>query len=349
VSLQNGRKVIQVSISETVLVTGAAGFIGSHTCVALSNAGYRVYGVDNFSNSNPINVDILKRLCGTMFAFDVCDVRDGGQLRSMIRRARPDSAIHFAALKSVPESVRDPLRYYDNNVGGSVELLESMRLEGVRKIVFSSSAMVYGSGTPPFSEDSPVAPANPYGATKLVVERIIEDVARSEPGWLATILRYFNPVGAHSGGTLGEDLETASGNLMPAVLRVATGRAPELLVFGSDYSTPDGTALRDYIHVMDLAEAHVLALRRADDMPVCTINLGTGRPVSVRELLAAFQSVTGRSIPSRIAARREGDVPSLFAQVDRSWEVLGWKARRSLEDMCRDAWRFAQRRYLSRS
>jgi UDP-glucose 4-epimerase len=331
----------------SILVTGATGFIGSHTCVALADAGYAVHGIDNFSNSSRGVVDTLAKMCGPAFRFDECDVRNSPRLSELMKHRRPDAVIHFAALKSVPESVSEPLRYYDNNVAGSLSLFTAMKEHGVRNAVFSSSATVYGDGTPPYSEESPTGPVNPYGSTKLIVEGMLRDLAASDASWKVTLLRYFNPVGAHPGGLIGEELETGSSNLMPALLRVAIGQRDHLTVFGDDYPTPDGTALRDYIHVMDLAEAHVAALKRPGDRGVDTINLGTGRPISVLEMLTAFRNASGREVPVRHAARRDGDVPSSFARVDRAREVLGWTARRSLDDMCRDAWRFAQRRYLS--
>lgn len=313
--------------------------------MALTDAGFRVHGIDNFSNSSSKVVEVLAKLCKPHFAFTECDVRDSASLVGVVGRLRPDSVIHFAALKSVPDSILDPLGYYENNVGGSLSLFSVLSKSGVRDVVFSSSATVYGDGTPPYSEDSPTAPINPYGSTKLVVEGLLRDLAHSEQSWKVTLLRYFNPVGAHPGGLLGEELDAASGNLMPALLRVAVGRAHELTIYGNDYPTPDGTALRDFIHVMDLAEAHVHALRRKEDRGACTINVGTGRPYSVLEMITAFRNASRLEIPVRYASRREGDAPSSFACVERARVVLGWAARRSLDEMCEDAWRFARERY----
>jgi UDP-glucose 4-epimerase len=329
-----------------VLVTGGAGYIGSHTCVALLEAGHDIVVVDNLSNASPGVIGRIESLAGRAIrAFHQVDIRDGRATAEVFGAYRFDAVIHFAAFKSVAESVRDPLAYYDNNVAGTVSLLRAMRDAKVGNIVFSSSATVYGSPLAvPIREDFPLAPTNPYGWSKWMMERAFADMTVAEPGWSVIVLRYFNPVGAHPSGSLGECPRGVPNNLMPYVSQVAAGQLAELAVFGNDYPTRDGTGVRDYIHVVDLAEGHVRALERLGMAPALqTINLGTGRGYSVLELVAAFEAASGRRIPWRAAPRRVGDVAECWADVSLAAEVLGWTARRDLESMCADAWRWQSR------
>jgi UDP-glucose 4-epimerase len=332
--------------TRTVLLTGAAGYIGSHTCVELARSGWRTVILDNLSNSSAAVVDRMARICGHEIPFVRADVRDGTALREVFRRWRFDAVVHFAGLKSVNESVTDPIRYYDNNVAGTLRLVEAMADAGVKRMVFSSSATVYGVPRRlPIAEDAALAPVNPYGQSKLMVERVLADVALADPAWRVALLRYFNPAGAHGSGLIGEAPGGMPNNLMPIVSQVAVGRLPELQVYGSDYDTPDGTGVRDYIHVMDLAAGHAAALERvlAPEFPAAlAINLGTGRGYSVLEVVRAFEKASGRSVRLRMAPRRAGDVASCYADASRAFEVLGWKAGRSLAAMCEDAWRWQQ-------
>jgi UDP-glucose 4-epimerase len=329
---------------ESVLVTGGAGFIGSHACVELALAGYDVAVLDNLANSRRSVIDRVGRIVGRPLAFFEGDVRDPGLLRTVFANRRFAAVVHFAGLKAVGESVSQPQRYYENNVGGTLALLAAMRESGVRRIVFSSSATVYGqSASMPLREDAPLAPANPYGRTKLVVEQILADVAASEPGWKAVLLRYFNPVGAHESGTIGEDPGGVPNNLFPYISRVAAGKLERLAIFGDDYPTADGTGVRDYIHVVDLAAGHVAALRAIDHLPAAVaINLGSGRGYSVLEAVAAFESASGRRVPYRIAPRRSGDVAVSYADASLAERLFGWRARRDIDAMCRDAWRWQE-------
>lgn len=327
----------------TVLVTGGAGYIGSHTCVALLEAGHDVVVVDNLCNSKPAALERVERIAGRKLrGFHRADVRDASALTRVFVEHRVDAVIHFAALKAVGESVAHPLAYYENNVGGLFSLVGAMEAADVRRFVFSSSATVYGDpATVPIREDFPTAPANPYGRTKLMCEEVLRDVGASDPRWQVVLLRYFNPVGAHRSGLIGEDPGGTPNNLMPYVSQVAVGRLPELSVFGGDYPTPDGTGVRDYIHVADLAAGHVAAVERMDALPgVSCLNLGTGRGYSVLEVVRAFERACGRALPCRIVARRPGDVPAYWADPALAREVLGWEARFDLDAMCRDAWRW---------
>ena len=325
-----------------LLVTGGAGYVGSHAAVALLAAGHEVVILDNLSNSRRAAVDRVSELAGRPVAFHQVDLLDESGLEGVFADARFDAVVHFAGLKAVGESVEQPLRYYHNNVGGTVALCRAMARHGVLRMVFSSSATVYGaSGTPPLTEDAPLGPTNPYGWTKYMIERLLRDQAAADPSWRIAILRYFNPVGAHASGRIGEDPQDVPNNLLPYVAQVAVGRLPELRIFGGDYPTPDGTGVRDYIHVVDLAEGHVNALKWLDTgSGVGTWNLGTGRGHSVLEVISAFEAASGRAVPHRIGERRPGDVAACWADPSRARAELGWTATRDLATMCADAWRW---------
>jgi len=325
-----------------ILLTGGAGYIGSLTCVRLIEAGLTPVVLDNFCNSKPEVLNRIASLTGVRPVFFQGDVRDRGFLDQVLRAHAIDAAIHFAGLKAVGESVRAPLAYYDNNVHGTCVLLEALHEAGVRNFVFSSSATVYGeTQAMPLAEDAPTGATNPYGRTKLMVEEMLRDLAIAHPDWSVTLLRYFNPVGAHPSGMLGEDPQGTPNNLMPFVSQVAVGRRDRLTVFGNDYPTVDGTGVRDYIHVMDLAEGHVAALRqRRGHAGVRIFNLGTGRGHSVLEVVRAFETASGKAIPYEIAARRPGDVAACWADAGRAARELHWQAQRTLAQMCADAWRW---------
>jgi UDP-glucose 4-epimerase len=322
-----------------VLVTGGAGYIGSHTCVELLAAGHDVVVVDNFANSSPVALDRARELAGRFASYEV-DVRDADALDRVFGAHPIDAVVHFAGLKAVGESVEQPLRYYDHNVTGSRVLLAAMAAHGVDRLVFSSSATVYGAPeTVPIAEDAPLAPINPYGRTKLVVEQMVHDVVATSPSWRAVLLRYFNPVGAHPSGRLGEDPHDVPNNLMPFAMQVAAGRHPEVRVFGDDYPTPDGTGVRDYVHVVDLARGHVDALRALATIEGCRpVNLGTGRGHSVLEVLDAASTAVGRALPRRVVGRRAGDAAVVYADPALATALLGWEARYTLADMARDHW-----------
>ena len=328
----------------TILLTGAAGYIASHTWLALQNAGYRVVGVDNFSNSSPVVLERLAELASAPVEFEQADVCDTAALDAVFARHRPQAVVHFAAFKAVGESVSQPLAYYRNNIGGLVNTCEVMQRHGCRRIVFSSSATVYGVPERlPLSEDAPTSTTNPYGATKLMGEQILRDVGAADPAWQTACLRYFNPVGAHPSGRIGEDPRGTPNNLMPYVAQVAVGRREKLSVFGNDYPTPDGTGVRDYIHVVDLAEGHVEALRWLLGNPgSLTVNLGTGQGYSVLDLVRAYEAASGRPVPYEIVARRPGDVAACWAEPTAARETLGWQARLDLARMCEDSWRWQQ-------
>jgi len=326
-----------------ILVTGGAGFIGSHTCVALAEAHIPYLILDNFCNSRRSVLERLERITGTAPQWIEGDVRDGALVERVLREHAIDGVIHFAALKAVGESVREPLRYYDNNVAGTVTLLRAMQSASVRTLVFSSSATVYGEpATLPIQEDFPLSATNPYGWTKLMMEQVLADVDHAEPGqWRIARLRYFNPVGAHESGLIGEDPQDVPNNLLPYVAQVAVGLRESLSVYGDDYPTPDGTGVRDYIHVCDLADGHVAALRYLGQNPgLLTVNLGTGRPVSVLEMVRGFERASGRPVPYKIVARRPGDVAQCWADPALAEQLLGWRARLDLDRMCQDAWRW---------
>ncbi|RYF02204.1 MAG: UDP-glucose 4-epimerase GalE [Comamonadaceae bacterium] len=326
-----------------ILVTGGAGFIGSHTCVALTQAKVPFLILDNFCNSRRSVLERLERITGQAPAWIEGDVRDGALVERVLKENPIDGVIHFAALKAVGESVREPLRYYENNVAGTVTLLRAMQAADVRTLVFSSSATVYGEpASLPIREDFPLSATNPYGWSKLMMEQVLADVDHAEPGqWRIARLRYFNPVGAHESGLIGEDPQDIPNNLLPYVAQVAVGLREALSVYGDDYATPDGTGVRDYIHVSDLADGHVAALRYLREHPgLLTVNLGTGRPVSVLEMVAGFERASGRPVPYKVVARRPGDVAQCWADPALAEQLLGWRARHGLDRMCEDAWRW---------
>ena len=327
----------------TVLVTGGAGYIGSHTCVALLEAGHDVVVVDNLCNSKPAALERVEEIAGRKLRrFYRGDVRDASVLIQVFAEHRVDAVIHFAALKAVGESVAKPLAYYENNIGGLFSLLKAMDAADVRRVVFSSSATVYGDpACVPIREDFPTAATNPYGRTKLMCEEVLRDLVAADARWNVALLRYFNPVGAHASGLIGEDPNGIPNNLMPYVSQVAVGKLKELQVFGGDYATPDGTGVRDYIHVVDLAAGHVAAVERMDGLPgVTCVNLGTGRGYSVLDVAKAFERASGREVPYRIVARRPGDVAACWADAGLAHKVLGWQPQFDLDAMCRDAWRW---------
>lgn len=328
-----------------VLLTGATGYIGSHTWVCLAEAGFDVVGVDNFVNSSPHVLDRLRSLLGTAPLFERADVCDTAAVLAIAQRHRVDAAIHFAALKAVGESMRQPLAYYRNNLGSVLATCEALGRAGAKRFVFSSSATVYGQPKSlPIAEDAPLAATNPYGQTKLMAEQMLADLRHADGAWRVASLRYFNPVGAHESGSIGEDPRGVPNNLMPYVAQVAVGRRPHLQVFGNDYDTPDGTGVRDYIHVMDLAEGHVAAVSHLlDSDHSMTLNLGTGQGVSVLDLVNAYERASGRPVPYVIAARRPGDVAACYADPSRAGASLGWQARRNLNQMCLDSWRWQSR------
>lgn len=329
----------------TILLTGGTGYIGSHTAVTLIEAGQDVVLLDNLSNSRRDVVERIERITGKSIAFVEGDVRDTELLRRTLEDHGCDSVIHFAGLKAVGESVAKPILYYANNVQGTISLLRAMDAAGARTLVFSSSATVYGEPKYlPYDEGHPTAPINPYGRTKLQVEELLNDVCKSDPSWRVACLRYFNPVGAHPSGLIGEDPRGIPNNLMPYVAKVASGDLPAIKVFGTDYPTSDGTGVRDYIHVVDLAEGHLAGLRFLETRTGWHIfNLGTGHGYSVLELISAFERACGRHLPRLLVARREGDLASYYANAAKAAKELGWKASRTLDDICASAWKWQNR------
>jgi UDP-glucose 4-epimerase len=325
-----------------ILVTGGAGYIGSHTCVALVERGHRVFIVDNFANSSAQVLQRLASILGAPVAFERVDLRNKGRLSALFSRHRFDAVVHFAALKAVGESCSRPLEYFENNIAGTINLLQAMQAAAVRRLVFSSSATIYGApDAMPVREDAPLRVTSPYGRTKLVMEQLIGDLCAADRAFRAANLRYFNPVGAHASGLIGEDPRDIPNNLMPYLCQVAVGRRDRLRIFGGDYPTPDGTGVRDYIHVSDLARAHADALEYLRDAgDSLSVNLGTGRGISVLQLVRAFERVSGRPVPYEIVARRPGDVAEVYADPTLAQQVLGWRAHLDLEAMCRDAWRW---------
>jgi len=328
-----------------ILVTGGAGYIGSHTCVELLQAGHDAVILDNLYNSKASVVGRIAALGGKAPVFYEGDMRNRALLDKIFAAHEIDAVIHFAGLKAVPESVRKPLDYYGVNIGGTVTLLEAMRAAGCRTLVFSSSATVYGSeNIAPFREDMPVGKAtNPYGSTKIIIEQILGDLCRSEEGWSFSLLRYFNPVGAHPSGTLGEDPNGTPYNVMPILCGAALGKQDVFLITGADFDTPDGTCIRDYIHVVDLARGHLKALDKLLRTPGCAVyNLGTGKGLSVRGLVAAFERASGLKLPVKVAPRRPGDIAVCYADASKAGRELGWRAERTPDDMCRDVWKYLQ-------
>lgn len=327
-----------------ILVTGGAGYIGSHTCVQLLEAGHELAVLDNLCNSKAEALRRVEQLAGKKLTFIEGDIRDPEALEQAFRHPI-QAVIHFAGLKAVGESVEKPLEYYENNVAGTLCLLRAMKRHGVRNFVFSSSATVYGNpASVPITESFPLSATNPYGRSKLIVEDMLRDFARAEPDWNIALLRYFNPIGAHESGDIGEDPNGIPNNLMPFISQVACGKLAELQVFGSDYPTHDGTGVRDYIHVVDLAAGHVKAVQALAREPgLLTVNLGTGKGYSVLDMVQAFERVNGCQVPYRIVARRPGDIAECWANPAAAEKLLGWKAEKTLEDMCRDSWRWQSR------
>lgn len=325
-----------------ILVTGGAGYIGSHTVVELYEAGHEVVIIDNFSNSSFESIKRVEKIIGREIPFYQDDVRNSLATKQIFEEHKIDAVIHFAGLKAVGESVEKALWYYQNNLESTLTLLDQMSQHGVKKLVFSSSATVYGVPPGlPMTEDMPFGPTNPYGRTKSMIEQILGDVVATHQGWNITSLRYFNPIGAHESGTIGEDPRGAPNNLLPFVTQVAVGKRQELSIFGNDYSTPDGTCVRDYIHVVDLAKAHVSALEHLDHTDEYkAYNVGTGKGTSVLELVKAFERASGREVPYKITERRPGDIATCYADTSTAKAELGWEAKLSIEEACRDSWRW---------
>ena len=328
-------------MDKNILVTGGAGYIATHTEVELLNRGFNVIAFDNMVNSCDESIKRVEKITGKKIKFYNADMRDRAAMEKIFAENEIDSVIHFAGLKAVGESVRKPLEYYDNNIYGTLVLLETMREHNVKKIVFSSSATVYG--TPerlPLDEDCSLSTTNPYGSTKLMLENVMKDLYTSDNSWDIILLRYFNPVGAHESGLIGEDPKGIPNNLTPYIAQVASGKLKEINVFGNDYDTPDGTGVRDYIHVVDLAIGHVKAIEKINEAGVHIYNLGTGHGYSVLDIVKAFEKVNGVKVPYKIEARRPGDIAECWADPAKAKELLGWTAQKNLEDMCRDAWRW---------
>ncbi|HVS62103.1 MAG TPA: UDP-glucose 4-epimerase GalE [Thermoanaerobaculia bacterium] len=325
-----------------ILVTGGAGYIGSHTCVELLDAGHDVVVVDNLANSSMVAIERVQELAGRSLELEQVDICNEAELDRILSRSPCDAVVHFAGLKAVGESTEIPLEYYRNNVGGTVALLSAMRRAGLRRIVFSSSCTVYGAPRElPVTEEAPLGAHNPYGRTKLIIEDMLRDVAASEPGWRALLLRYFNPIGAHASGRIGEDPQGIPNNLMPFLMQVAVGQREVLRVFGDDYDTRDGTCIRDYIHVVDLALGHLAALDTLDRIEgAVPYNLGTGHGSTVLEVIEAASKAVGRPVPYEVVGRRPGDAPAVWADPSRAERDLGWVAQRGLDEMCADAWRW---------
>ena len=325
-----------------ILVTGGLGYIGSHTCVELIAAGHEPVALDNLSNSSVAALGRVEKITGRALAFVKADIRDRAALDAVFAQHAFDAVIHFAGLKAVGESVEQPLRYYDNNVAGSVTLFEAMQQRGVKTVVFSSSATVYGDpASVPISEHFPLSATNAYGRSKLMIEDILRDLIVADPSWRIALLRYFNPVGAHESGLIGEEPNGIPNNLLPYIAQVAEGRREKLSVYGDDYPTPDGTGLRDYIHVVDLALGHVKTLTKLATAPgVVTYNLGTGRGNSVLEMVRAFERASGKAVPYQIVARRPGDIAACYADASLAQQELGWTAERDIAQMCADSWRW---------
>jgi len=327
----------------TIFVTGGAGYIGSHTVLELIDNGYNVVVADNFSNSKPEAIKRLKELSGNDFPFYEADIRDKSQLESIFTKHKIDCVIHFAGFKAVGESVEKPLEYYDNNLNSTLALCETMKKQGVSKIIFSSSCTVYGGDNQmPLTEDSTVGGCQcPYGWTKFMCEQILTDAINANEGWSVALLRYFNPIGAHESGRIGEDPRGIPQSLLPYIAQTAIGKFPHLNVHGNDYDTPDGTCIRDYIHVVDLANGHVAAIKYIENHTGTSVfNLGTGRGVSVFEFVSAFEAATGTPIPKKIGPRRPGDLPEAYASTVKAKNELGWEAKKTLKEACADSWRW---------
>ncbi|OIQ75162.1 UDP-glucose 4-epimerase [mine drainage metagenome] len=331
-----------------ILVTGGTGYIGSHTVIELMASGYDVFIIDNHSNSKISVLDRIERVVGRRPGFARIDIRNREEMRSLFNCHQFKAVMHFAGLKAVGESVGNPLQYYDNNVAGSLVLFESMAEADVRQLVFSSSATVYGDPhAVPIRENFPLSATNPYGRSKLMIEDILRDLEKSDPRWHIALLRYFNPVGAHASGLIGEDPNGIPNNLMPYLTQVAAGKLKELSIFGNDYATPDGTGIRDYIHVVDLALGHIAALNVLASLPnMLTLNLGTGRGCSVLELIRSFAKASGHAVPYKIVQRRPGDIAQCYADPDLALDAIGWQATRNIEQMCADAWRWQENAHL---
>ena len=327
-----------------ILVTGGAGYIGSHTCVELLNAGYEVVVVDNLCNSSEKSLDRVREITGKDLKFYKADLLDEAAMEEIFSKEQIESVIHFAGLKAVGESVAKPLEYYHNNLTGTFILCDVMRKHGVKNIVFSSSATVYGSPkTVPIREDFPLSVTNPYGRTKLILEEVLTDLHTADPEWNIVLLRYFNPIGAHKSGKIGENPKGIQNNLIPYVAQVAIGKLEKVNVFGDDYDTPDGTGVRDYIHVVDLAIGHVKSIEKLKENPgVVIYNLGTGNGYSVLDIIHNFEKACGKKIPYVIAPRRPGDIATCYADPAKAYNELGWKATRELAEMCEDTWRWQQ-------
>ncbi len=334
----------------SILVTGGTGYLGAHTCVKLLEAGRDVVIIDNLVNSKANVLDSLEQITGKRPLFYYGDLRDGALLEQIFEKHEIEAVIHFAGLKAVGESVQKPLEYYDNNLGGTMALLECMQKHGCKRIVFSSSATVYGMhNAVPFREDMPTSATNPYGQTKVMIEQMLRDLFTADAGWGISILRYFNPLGAHESALIGEDPNGIPNNLLPYVVGVAAGKYPCLNIFGDDYDTPDGTGVRDYIHVDDLAAGHILALEALEQGPrLDIINLGTGKGYSVKEVAGAFERATGVHIPCKIQPRRPGDIATCYADIAHAREYLGFEAKKDLEQMCASAWAFAKRKLMQK-
>ena len=326
-----------------ILVTGGAGYIGSHTVIELQNAGYDVVVLDNLSNSNPVSLERVEKITGKHVPFYKADILDRDALNEIFEKESIDSCIHFAGLKAVGESVAKPWEYYENNIAGTLTLVDVMRKHNVKNMIFSSSATVYGDPAfVPITEECPKGQCtNPYGWTKSMLEQILSDIQKADPEWNIVLLRYFNPIGAHKSGTIGENPNVIPNNLMPYITQVAVGKLKELGVFGNDYDTPDGTGVRDYIHVVDLARGHVMALKKLQGNAGLNIyNLGTGNGYSVLDLVNNFQEATGVKVPYSIKPRRPGDIATCYASADKAFEELGWKAEFGIKEMCEDSWRW---------
>ena len=330
-----------------ILLPGGAGYIGSHTAIELLKKGYEIVVIDDFSNSNPKVLEAIKKITGKDFKFYEMDYMDKEKLEKVFEENKIDAVINFAGYKAVGESVQKPIEYYTNNISGALVLLDTMRKYGCKKFIFSSSATVYGEPERiPLTEECKTGgTTNPYGTTKLFIEQILKDIYKSDNTWDICILRYFNPVGAHESGLIGEEPQGIPNNLMPYIVRVAAGTLKELSVFGNDYDTPDGTGVRDYIHVVDLAKGHVKALEKLDkeEEGLYIYNLGTGKGYSVLDMVKAFEKATGKKVPYKITARREGDIATCYADPKKATEELGWTAEKTLEDMCLDSWNYIQK------